>query len=212
MNSERSFWKEMTFDLDGLILELENFPNPYRIAFTASCCERLLPNYQAFVVMEQWGDFSLLRKALNEVWKVLEGENLSSDYLLDLSRQCENVAPDTEDFSSVFTSAALDAASGVALALQCCIDGGASKAAEVGSLARDTIDMYIQVRDCLDYSDPAFEEKIQNDPLMLAELGKQAADLKALASMSELTSEFLENLRRSSESLGLQSQLRGIEK
>jgi uncharacterized protein len=47
--NERTLYKK----IDGLSLL-------HKIAFGASCCERLLPNYKLFVDNEGWGDFSYL--------------------------------------------------------------------------------------------------------------------------------------------------------
>jgi uncharacterized protein len=44
-----------------------------RVLFAASCCERLMPCYETFVAMEKWGDPKVLRIALEEVWKFLQG-------------------------------------------------------------------------------------------------------------------------------------------
>lgn len=194
----------MSFDLNHLVKELDRLPKMHRVAFAASCCERMLPNYRAFSAMEQWGDFNLLRKALDDVWRWLKGDPLSQEYVINLADKCYAVAPDADDFSSLFTSSALDAVGSIVETLWCCVDGDARRAADVGSNANDTIDMYIQVRDGLDPADPAIEEKIQADPLMIEELEKQAADIGALGAIDSLTSDFLDSLRHSSESIGLQ--------
>lgn len=59
------------YEFDALEKELEGLPPLHRVAFAASCCERLLPNYNAFYFLENWGDPSVLRTALNEVWQIL---------------------------------------------------------------------------------------------------------------------------------------------
>jgi hypothetical protein len=43
------------FDEDKLCLQLGVLSERHRIAFAASCCERMLPNYDAFAAMERWG-------------------------------------------------------------------------------------------------------------------------------------------------------------
>jgi uncharacterized protein YjaG (DUF416 family) len=78
--------------------------------------------------------------------------------------KCEKIIPDTENFESPLTSAALDAAVAVTNALEYCLDNEDKKIDEVATVARDTVDLYIQDRDNLDYQDPNFEEKISNDP------------------------------------------------
>ena len=59
------------FDLDTLEKELKKLPHLHRVAFATSICERMLPIYNAFCRMENWGDPSVLRKALDEIWQIL---------------------------------------------------------------------------------------------------------------------------------------------
>ena len=68
------------YKFDALEKELERLPPLYRIAFAASCCERLLPNYNAFSCMENLGDPSVLRNALNEVWQILQGKPVDAAF------------------------------------------------------------------------------------------------------------------------------------
>ncbi|MFB2919332.1 MULTISPECIES: DUF416 family protein [Aerosakkonema] len=63
-------------DLEALEKELEGLPPLHRVAFAASICERLLPNYDVFYREEAWGDPSILRTALDEVWQILQGKPL----------------------------------------------------------------------------------------------------------------------------------------
>ena len=61
------------FDLETLKQELEKLPQLHRMAFAASICEKMLPNYYAFYRMENWGDPSVQRKVLDEIWQHLAG-------------------------------------------------------------------------------------------------------------------------------------------
>jgi uncharacterized protein len=200
----------LTFDLGELTTKLIALPVKHRIVFVASCCERLLPNYRAFSLMENWGDVHILERSLDVVWQFLSGVEVKTGQIHKLKEQCEKVTPDTEDFSSLFTSAALDAASAVCETLTCCLNADAERVAGVGSLARDTIDMFIQVHDELDYSDQDFEAKILRHPLMIEELEKQRQDIESLSSVSELSPDFLERFRQSAKTAGLQPFSRGF--
>ena len=75
---------------------------------------------------------------------------------------------------------------------------------------RDTIDMFIQDHDELDYSDPDFEVKILRHPLMIEELEKQRQDIESLSSVSELPVDFLKRFRQSAKAAGLQPFSRGF--
>ncbi|MBC6423541.1 MAG: DUF416 family protein [Hormoscilla sp. SP5CHS1] len=59
-------------------------PQIHRLAFAAACCERLLPTYNAFCRRENWGNPALLRKALDEVWQVLQGKSVDAARISEL--------------------------------------------------------------------------------------------------------------------------------
>jgi uncharacterized protein YjaG (DUF416 family) len=188
----------MAFDPDSLRSELVRLSVLHRVAFCASCCQRMLPNYEKFHRMEEWGNPNVLKTGLAEVWAFLAGQRMATSHLEALARDCANAAPDTERFSSLYTSSGLDAASSIVETLRCSVDGEPARAVQVATSARDSVDMYIQMTKDLDSSGPAMEEAIANDPLMRREIEKQQADLAGLRGIQELTPEFLARLRQSS--------------
>jgi uncharacterized protein YjaG (DUF416 family) len=190
---------DLTFDLDRLTKELSGLPPRRRVAFAASCCERLLPNYAAFARDANWGSPSVLREALDQVWAVAGGDNPNPERIRELRTATDRVMPDTESFSSDYTSSALDAGVAVLQALECCIDGDPATSAQAASSARDTVDMYIQTRDGLQYGAVDFETRIRCDSLMVKELEKQRADVQLLASSPFSDKEIATILRSSSE-------------
>lgn len=190
----------MYFDANGLKFDLERLPQSHRVAFAAACCERLLPNYSAFVREVRWGAPETLRAALDYIWRVLENlEAVDRETTNRLIEQCDAVMPDTADFDTSAVSAALDASAAVGETLRSLLDGDSRRVVDVASFCRDTVDMYIQDRDHLDYNiDPLFETKIVDDPLMRRELARQSATLSELAAHPVLDSSFLRRLREES--------------
>ena len=189
----------MGFDPSVLRRELSGLSTNHRVAFCVSCSQRLLPSYEGFFHMEKWGTPEILKAAIEEVWQFLQGnQGLSRERIRDLARQCEEAAPDTERFSSRYTSAALDAASALVETLQCCEDGDPTHGVNAATSARDSVDMYIQVRDNLDAQGDAMEEAIARDPLMQREMKKQENDLSDLKQAKILTPEFVKSLWKSS--------------
>jgi uncharacterized protein len=204
------------FDEERLTARLEALPPPRRAAFAASCCERLLPNHAAFSRVEGWGRTQVLREALDEVWAILDGRHADEARVRALVQACIEQAPDTEDFQSLFVSAAGDAAAAAAYTLECCLDGSAERAALAGRLATDTLYQYLTaVNDPLTgvhVADAEFEEQMLKAPLMLAELDKQERDLRLLETQAELTPALLRELRESSASSGIRPFERGLVK
>jgi len=74
---------------------LFNLSPTHRIAFAASCAERLFPNYVAFSRDAIWGNPQQLREALDAVWSHLLGNPLTPSATRKLIKQCELFVPDT---------------------------------------------------------------------------------------------------------------------
>jgi uncharacterized protein YjaG (DUF416 family) len=168
------------FDRD-ILMAWAREAEPWRaVSFMAACTERMLPNYRLFFDEERFGNPQVLREVVDRTWLWAErGEPLiGADTLI---AACEGVTPHTEEHSSRYTSAALDAAVATALSLEATVAFDAAKAVEVASLGRDTVDLWVQqIRD-LDPLDPALELKILQDPLMQTELQAQSEDRKSLS-------------------------------
>jgi uncharacterized protein len=112
-----------------------------------------------------------------------------------LSKKCYELTPDSEDFGSVLVSYAIDAGVAVFETLLCCLDNEAQHLVDTASVSRDAVDLFIQERDHMNYSDLDFEEKILADSLMQKELYKQLNDLELLKTNQQLDSQFLTKFR-----------------
>lgn len=165
-----------TFDEDRLRQSLAQLEPWKRVAFMALSCERMVPNYDRFTADSGFGDSQVLRRGIEAAWSWLESD-LVPDDLETVRARVEEQAPNTEDFSSPFTSAALDAANAVAGLLEAIAERDGADPVEVASLARDTVDLYVQEIDNLDPNDPGLEDAIRRHPLMQAELRRQRDDL-----------------------------------
>lgn len=178
----------MPFDMDALIEKLEALPPRKQVAFAAAVAQRLVPNYEAFLRQCHWGAAEPLRQGLEELWAFVQGRQSNPRRVEGLSARIEAVTPHPGDFESVYASAALDAANAVHESLQCTTRPDPKHAAEVASFARDTVDMFIQVRDQMQFGQPNYEGHIQADPLMVRELDRQQSALRWL-SVNELANE-----------------------
>ena len=112
------------YDTDTFIQEFSCLSVRHHIAFAASCCERMLPNYEAAAVTQKWDNANLLREALNEVWKFVGGACISEERIRKLIQECEKVIPRT-DFGGIFAQVTQYALIAVILTLETCIDGNA---------------------------------------------------------------------------------------
>lgn len=191
----------MELTVQKLAEQLGELPEIRLAIFGASCCERLLPNYGRFALEVNWGDIVVLRSSLDTIWLAI-GED-SFDFadatrLSHLISSCESVTPDTEQFSSRYTSAALDAASAVVELLEFCIDRSVEHIRNISTLSFDSVDMFVQDILDIDYADTDFEIKIREHPLMVKELRRQCSDLQLLQRQPKVDGELLAFFRNQS--------------
>ena len=161
--------------------------------FIASCCEREQGNYAAFSLETHWGDPALLREAGNALWRLHQPD--SAPYVRALARQLHEVTPDTENFRSLLTSAALDAAISLQEALEYLLDDNVAHCISICSLIRDTIEMYIEKKS--DAPPPASVYSLFSSvELITDEINKQVADLRTLKELNEITPALADLFRR----------------
>ena len=152
------------------------------ILFLASCCERQFGNYAQFHQETSWGDPQVLCDGIRSLRNYAPAVEVAS-----IRQAIEIVTPNTEDFKSTYTSAALDAATSLLESLDYCVDGDVSHCIQVACLCRDSVYMFVQLRKGYDYSD-VDEAKIYTDPLMERELQAQQRDLEKIKSSNDLGS------------------------
>ncbi|MBE9122190.1 DUF416 family protein [Tychonema sp. LEGE 07199] len=197
-------------DFNTLQKELEELPPFHRIAFAASCCERLLPNYSAFAREEGWGDFTILRTALDEVWQILQGKPLNVTEISQLIKNCIDAVPDADDVSqSSYCPEAQHAASAIGITLELCLEPTPQDAIAVARAVKETLfeflDRIEESKDPKGWQEKPYAEltkEIDNHPFSVREMAKQREDLQRLKEVETLDREFLEWLRTSSHNNG----------
>jgi uncharacterized protein len=168
-----------------------------QLAFGAACCERLLPNYIAFVKDTGWGDIDPIRNALDLIWLYLEGKQSELTELKKNISLCESVAPDSEETQSLYVTSAQDTCFAVCCLLDHLIEQDVGKIIQVATYATDSVDLYVQVIENLKPNTPDLEQKILMHRLMQRELSQQTKDLESIEKAEGIDSKFLYQLKTS---------------
>lgn len=201
----------MKIELQKKLNQLIKIKHQNRLMFTASCCERLLPNYQSFSKIESWGDFTLMQDALNFIWRAILVPPQESEIIINLIEKCQTNSPDTEVFNSIHTSSALDVVTAITESLLFIIDDNNEHIFTISQTAIDTVDMFIQMRDNLDFNNGMnFENKIYNDELMVKEINKQIQDIQFLIENPDISEGVLSTFRGQSNPWSLYSNIRAM--
>ena len=86
-------------------------PTRHRAVFALACCDTMAPNYHAFTLVEQRGDWELLSSMIEEIWTGVLSDNLSRPHVRELQARINSIFPDEEDdyFGTWLTPKAEDA-------------------------------------------------------------------------------------------------------
>lgn len=185
------------FNCKTLKERLKKLDRKLQLAFGATCCERLLPNYLAFVKEAGWGDIKPIRHALDLVWLYLEEKTVKSQEVNKMIALCESVAPDSDDFQSLYSTSAQDACFAVCALLDYLIKNDIDRIIQVAIYATDSVDLYVQIIENLDPNSPDLEQKILEHRLMQRELSQQEKDLEYIEKAVDIDSKFLYQLKNS---------------
>lgn len=167
-----------------------------QLVFSYLTCERLYPNYVFFSDNFEFGNKNVLREAINFIFNTLliddpQKVNEINSYLESIDIN----TPFPHNFNTILASSALDSCTSILETLDFMLDKKASRLDDISSFAIDTVDMYIQDRDGLDFNtDPLFDHKIFSDPLMQRELGIQKGIISYLDKIDKLEMLDINNL------------------
>jgi uncharacterized protein YjaG (DUF416 family) len=197
------------FQLDTLQEILETIPPFHRVAFAASICERMLPIYELFSQEESWGDSTVLRNALDEIWQVLLKKQADAEKIEELTKACDQQALHADYVRhSDLNYEAQQTVSAVCFTLEACLEPTSIKVLDVAQCVEETIYGFLTLKkfdddeSWLKKSSEELENYVASDPLAVQEIAKQKQDLQRLKQVETLDRDFLEWLQISSSNNG----------
>lgn len=150
-------------------------------AFAYLICERLYPNYVYFSDNYNFGNPKVLREAIDYLYLNLFESNLDKNKINSLIKKVNKNTPEPGEFDTGLASSALDACTSIYESLNFLIDKKFSRIKDTSTFATDTVHMYIQDIDKLDFNqDKNFQQKIKNHPLMKKEIAMQSGIISFL--------------------------------
>jgi len=197
--------EDLTFDEDKIVTIATQMSPKGRLAFALICAERMLPNYREFARETGRGGEDVIRRALDYGWDCLldlAQPNISASE--ELAKELDFWAPEPGNFSTPLVSAALDAVCSAEYVVEIAYSQDVDAVRSVASLARDTVDMFVQELESMPHRSPSLEEMIRLHPLMQAELVEQQRTLALIISAQD-SPEVYAGLRRKHSSLAVGS-------
>ncbi|WP_218311026.1 YjaG family protein [Alteromonas antoniana] len=160
------------------------------VAFSAALLERMLPNYQLFCELTEYDDGKTCRNCLDLLWESVKSPKSKINFSVQLEK-VELLTPDTQDYDNFGVYPAIDAAIGLAAAVNLAKKDDLQGAVVVSKLSQGSVEAYLLASgeatedDVKAHPLMQFEVEIQNALLDCAEQGGRPAEtadaLKALA-------------------------------
>jgi len=182
---------------------LTHLSRSHKVAFAASCAERLAPVYDLFSQLRDTDGRALVFDALSRVWQLCEG---ISDVQIGATLEALEalLAEFDEGSNDQLTAFAEDSIVALLYALRCYQEDSAEFAVFAAQRSYEAVDALVHERDEIEFSEEGAEDRILADPIIRQELGKQATDLAALTQQHRLTHAICEEMRTSSRDIGVQ--------
>ena len=172
-----------SFDPSTIRARLEELDETKRIAFGIFLLERALPAFFQFQIDSGSLGGAELRAALAQGWHALEVDSRHGAKFVTVEA-CEKVLPDSENHTSIYTSAAIDAAN-----IACCLlsyldSGDVSNLMEAVQARWDTLYLFILNGTDIDPTIDGFQKDILRHALMQEELHFLHDDIDCLRAIS----------------------------
>lgn len=168
-------------NFDDVVQETAQLPTgPWgRLAFAASCAERLLPFYICYA-KRQDVDSTPYFTALDYIWNCLDAMKWDENEARRLSLECERTLPNEDDTSKAGCPYAGDAAAAILYCLRFMLSGDQQETIYAARRTYEVADNFVMTRPAYNIDSPDDELKILHHPIVQNELSRQLRDLREL--------------------------------
>jgi uncharacterized protein YjaG (DUF416 family) len=179
----------------GFFKRLKALSLPQKQLFALALCQRMLPNYQLFSEVCEFGQPQVLSTALELLWQSQYDKKLKLNIDVHLQRLDENT-PDPNQFEAYGAYPAMDAAVAIAT-LMGAIDGKIEEdITNISKLSSSTVANYIEAISEESLMDEALDEFVFSHPVMEEEKQLQGMLLDIIEANPEINIELVKGLRK----------------
>ncbi|MGX9461931.1 YjaG family protein [Shewanella sp. A14] len=179
----------------GFFKRLKTLSLPQKQLFALALCQRMLPNYQLFSEVCEFGQPQVLSTALDLLWQSQYDKKLKFNVDVHLQRLDENT-PEPNEFEAYGAYPAMDAAVAIAT-LMAAIDGKIEEdITNISKLSSSTVANYIEAISDESLMDEALDEFVFSHPVMEEEKELQGMLLDIIEANPVVNSELVKGLRK----------------
>jgi hypothetical protein len=157
-------------------------------------CERFYPDYVFFYEHFSFGDVRVTREAIDFIRCSIIDQTISAEEATSHYHSLNLCTPDTDDFTTVYISNALDACNTIFNSLQFMLDSDFSHIEYVSRYGTDRVDRDLLATIESDTISDEMEKSVRNHPLMAKEKSIQNEVISYLVSVSNVRQSDIEYL------------------
>lgn len=165
----------LRFDLEKIRSDLALMSRPQLACLGVLQLRRMAPNFEYFALETGWRGVGRLNLVIAIAIDFIEFGTSRS--MLISENEVSEIGPDTEEFSSIYASAALDASSAACHLLRFLEGHGAEEIAQLMSLGIDTVDIFVQ-----NSGSEINDDDIEKHELVQGEIQSQLQDIELVSS------------------------------
>ncbi|MBB1269154.1 YjaG family protein [Shewanella sp. SR44-3] len=179
----------------GFFKRLKALSLPQKQLFAIALCQRMLPNYQLFSEVCEFGEPKVLSTALELLWQSQYDKKLKFNIDVHLQRLEDNT-PDPSQFEAYGVYPAMDAAVGIGM-LMAAIDGkNEEDIINISKLSSSTVANYIEALSDESLTDDALDDYVFAHEVMQEEKELQDALLAIIEANPDINAELVKGLRK----------------
>jgi uncharacterized protein len=179
----------------GFFKRLKALSLPQKQLFAIALCQRMLPNYQLFSEVCEFGEPKVLSTALELLWQSQYDKKLKFNIDVHLQR-IEDNTPDPSQFEAYGVYPAMDAAVGIGM-LMAAIDGkNEEDIINISKLSSSTVANYIEALSDESLTDDALDDYVFAHEVMQEEKELQDALLAIIEANPDINAELVKGLRK----------------
>lgn len=179
----------------GFFKRLKALELPQKKLFAIALCQRMLPNYQLFSEVCEFGEPVVLNTVLELLWQSQYDNKLKFNTDVHLQRLEDNT-PDPANFEAYGVYPAMDAVVALSTLLNAIQDKIEEDIINISKLSSSTVANYIEAISDVDLVDDALDDFIFTHEVMEEEKALQNALLEIIEENPKITAELVKGLRK----------------
>lgn len=179
----------------GFFKRLKALSLPQKQLFAVALCQRMLPNYQLFSEVCEFGQPQILSTALDLLWQSQYDNKAKYNVDVHVQRLDENT-PDPSDFEAYGAYPAMDAAVAISTLMSAIQAKIEEDITNISKLSSSTVANYIEAISDESLMDEELDEFVFAHPVMQEEKELQEMLLDIIEANPDITADLVKGLRK----------------